>query len=97
MGENIYYCDIRPLSGQSLLYQIEWSLTSKLSIDQLLRISEFVEYTTPTSFRNITALREQNLLDINVTKIGYTVSKMLHIIKDSSIKFANKTLLKRGT
>jgi len=70
-GENIYYCDIQPLS-EPLLYQIEWSLTSKLSLYRFLRQSDFIQYDD--SFRQATSLEEQTLRDNNVTKIGYTVS-----------------------
>jgi len=70
-GENIYYCDIQPLS-EPLLYQIEWTLTSKLSRDRFLRQSDFIQYND--GFRQATSLEEQTLRDNNVTKIGYTVS-----------------------
>jgi len=70
-GENIYYCGIQPLS-EPLLYQIEWTLTSKLSRDRFLRQSDFILHDE--GFRQATSLDEQTLRDNNVTKIGYTVS-----------------------
>ena len=74
MNENIYFCDIQ-FGNLSMLFQIEWVLSSKLS---RLRVSDFIEYDTQEAFRNVTALRERDLLDNNVTEIGYTVS--IHFI-----------------
>ena len=72
-GENIYYCDIQPQDA-SLFYKIEWTLTTKLSKYLLVRQSEFIKYDSKEWFRSLTALREQNLIDIGENKIGYTVS-----------------------
>lgn len=74
-GENIYFCDIQ-FSDMPLLFQIEWSLSSKLSRDRILRLSDFVEYDTQATFRDLTALRELDLRANDVTKMGYTVSKI---------------------
>jgi len=72
-GKNIYYCNIQPVDA-SLLYQIEWTLTSKLSRDRFLHVSRFMKYEHETAFQLATALTEDHLLASGVNKIGYTVS-----------------------
>jgi len=75
-GENIYFCDVKSYT-ESLLYQIEWTLSTVPSDAKIVHQSDFIQYESKEAFRLATSLREQHLRDNNITKIGYTVSKHL--------------------
>ena len=74
--ENIYLCDIEPLSEQ-LLYEIRWFLTPNLGQDKLIHQSYFIQYESKDDFRLATILREDQLLDNNVPKSEFTVSAQM--------------------
>jgi len=75
-GENIYFCDLESYT-ESLLYQIEWTLTPLPSDAQILHQSDLIRYESKEAFRLAASLREHHLRDNNITKFGYTVSKHL--------------------
>jgi len=74
-GENIYYCDLQPLSEP--LYQVEWTLTRAGIRERFLSESDFIQHESRDAFRQATALREHTLRNNNVTQIGYTVSNLI--------------------
>ena len=83
-GENIYFCDLESYT-ESLLYQIEWTLTTLSSEVKTLQQSDFIKYESKEAFLLATSLREQHLRDNNITKFGYTVSK--HLMRYQTVWF----------
>jgi len=75
-GQNIYYCDLTssPQLNETLLYKVEWWLTTSRRQGVLLKQTNFTAFTNVTDFNYITRLTESDLIANDVIYVGYTVS-----------------------
>ena len=76
--ENIYFCNIEPLSEQ-LLYEIRWFLIPSVGQDKLVHKSYFIQYESKEAFQLATSLREEHLRDDNVQSTEFTVSAHMSV------------------
>jgi len=72
-GQNEYYCDLSPKPDTNLQYKVDWSQTTKMTVDQLLHESAFVSFVDVKQFGEATKMTEENLKVNNVTRSGFTV------------------------
>jgi len=71
-GQHKYFCDIQP-TNLTILYRVEWSLTTKLARDLFLHKSSFINFVNTTHFREATALTEAHLTAKGISQLGFTV------------------------
>jgi len=71
-GQHKYFCDIQP-TNSTLLYRVEWSLTTQLVRDLFLYKSSFINVVDTPHFREATALTEAHLTAKGISQLGFTV------------------------
>jgi len=71
-GQHEYYCDIQP-SNITILYRVEWTLTTLLVRDLFLYESGYTTFVDQQQFREATALTEAHLTAKGIDQMGFTV------------------------